>query len=143
MLMSITLLLVDLIIEGTVDFGLIPAILLIYLEILLIVAFSIFFSSFVSPTLGAVFTLIIFILGHMSEFLMEYVQIYPDKGFHWILRIVYYMVTDLEKLNLKMVVVEHLKSPPHAFGLGCIYGIAYILFLLMVTSAIFTRKDLK
>ena len=38
-LMSITLLLVDLIIEGTVDFGLIPASLLIYLEILLIVAF--------------------------------------------------------------------------------------------------------
>ena len=43
-LMSIALWIVNFIIEGHIDFGLIQAIVLIYIEILLIVAFSIFFA---------------------------------------------------------------------------------------------------
>ena len=105
--------------------------------------YSIFFSSFVSPTLSAVFTLVVFVIGHMSEFLNEYVAVYPDNGFHWILKGVYYVIPNLEKLNLKMVAVEHLPHAPHAVPLGIVYGLAYIILLLIVTSTIFSKKDLK
>lgn len=141
--MTLALGVVLLVIGATADLFLLKAIWLIYLEILLIVAFSIFFSSFVSPTLGAVFTLVVFVIGHMSEFLNEYVKVYPDNGFHWLLKGAYHVIPNLEKLNLKMAAVGHLPLAPHAVLFGTLYGLAYIIFLLMITSAIFGRRDLK
>ncbi len=141
--MTVALAVVNVVIEGTIDFGLLPAILLIAVEILLVVCFSLFFSSFASPTLAAIFTLVVFTVGHLSDFLRDYVALYPDKGFHWLFRLIYYVSPNLEKLNLKTAVVEHLARPPHAVLFGLIYGVAYILILLILTAAIFQRKDLK
>ena len=129
--------------EGNVDFGLIPAIILIYLEILIIVGFALLFSTFVSPTLSAVFTLAVFVTGHLSGFLRDYVKLYPDQGFHWLFRGIYAVAPNLENLNMKLAVVEHIDVPPHFFLHGSIYGIGYLLILLILTVFTFQRKDLK
>lgn len=142
-LMSIALWGTELLQGGQIDLGLAPAILLIYIEILLIVCFALFFSSFVSSTLSAIFTIIIFTIGHLSGYLKDYVEIYPDKGFHWLLKGIYYFAPNLEMLNLKMAVVEHLEQPPHAVLYGLFYGIGYTLIILLLTIAIFSKRDLK
>ncbi|MBN2030648.1 ABC transporter permease subunit [bacterium] len=141
--MSIALWGTELIQEGQIDLGLAPAILLITVEILLIVCFAIFFSSFISSTLSAIFTIVVFTIGHLSGFLRDYIEIYPDKGFHWLLKGIYYIVPNLEILNLKMAVVEHLEQPPHAVLFGLLYGMGYILLLLLLTIIIFSKRDLK
>jgi len=142
-IMSAVLLGAVLLMEGYIDFSLAPAMLLIYVEIMLIVAFALFYSSFISPTLAAIFTLITYFTGHLSGFLIEYIQIYPDKGFHWLFKLIYYAVPNLERLNLKIRVVEHLGLPPHFTVLAFLYGISYIILLLLITILIFQRKDLK
>ncbi|MBN1550375.1 ABC transporter permease subunit [bacterium] len=141
--MMIVLLLVILIMQGELDFSLSPAIVLIYIEILLIVGFSMLFSTVMSPQLAAITTLFIFITGHLSEFLREYVQVHPDRGFHWLLNAIYYVVPNLEKLNIKMTVVENTWYSPHAFLFRLIYGIAYISLVFMITAFVFNKKDLK
>ena len=142
--MSVALFGTNLIIEGVIDWGMLPAVLLIYIEILLIVAFSILFSSFTTSTiLSAIFTLIVFVVGHLSGYLLDFVRIYPDKGYHWVLKWIYYITPNLEKLNLKMNVVEHIDLPPHAVLYGLIYGVAYILILLIISAVVFEKKDLK
>ena len=142
-LMSVALWLADLTVEGSVDWGLAHAILLIYIEILLIVAVALLFSTLTSPTLAALFTLIVYILGHTTSFLREFVQMNPDKGYHWVLRATYYIVPNLENLNLKTAAVEHLARPPHAVGFGLLYGLGYVAFVLVLTMAVFEGKDLK
>jgi len=142
-LMALTLWIVDWVVEKRIDLGLAPAIVLMYVEILLVVGFALFFSSFTSPTLSAVATIVVFVIGHMSGFLRDYVQIYPDKGFHWLLKAIYYVVPNLENLNLKSTVVEHLELPPHTFGFGLLYGLGYIFVVLFLTVSIFERRDLK
>jgi hypothetical protein len=97
----------------------------------------------VSPTLSAIFTIAVFVIGHLTAFLRDYVQIYPDRGFHWFLKLVYYVIPNLEKLNLKLAVVENLKRPPHALELGLLYGVGYILILLLLTAAILEKRDFK
>ncbi|MEJ2628452.1 MAG: ABC transporter permease subunit [bacterium] len=141
--MSIALWCISYIMEGYIDFSLIPAIILIYIEILLIVAFALLFSSFTSPTLSAIYTFVIFIVGHISPFLRDYVVIYPDKGFHWLLKIIYYVLPNLENLNLKIAVVEKLGMPPHFLIFGILYGLLYISLILIITCFIFNRKDFK
>ena len=142
-IMAVVLLGAVLLMEGRLDLSLMPAVLLIYIEIMLIVAFALFYSSFVSPAFAAIFTLITYVMGHLSGFLIEYVRIYPDRGFHWLLKLLYYTVPNLERLNLKVRVVEHLGLPPHFTLLAFFYGLSYIGFLLLVTVLIFQRKDLK
>ena len=143
LLMSAALGMANYIMEGRVDFGLIPAIVLIYMEILIIVAFSMLFSSFTTPSLGAVGTLIVFVVGHLSNFLKDYVTLYPDKGVNWLLKLVYYTAPNLEKLNLKMAVVSGHEYPPDIVWKGLIYAVCYIAILLIITSSSFQRRDLK
>ncbi len=142
-LMSAALWVADVVMEGSIDWGLIPAIILIYVEIQLIVAFALFFSSFMSATLGAILTLCVFVVGHLSGFLQDFVKLYPDKGFHWLFKAIYYTAPNLEKLNLKMAVVEHLSRPPHSLLYGLIYGVSYISLLIIITCLIFSRRDFK
>ncbi len=142
-LMAAALWAVGLMQEGRVDLSLIPAILLIYLEILLIVAFALLFSTITSPTLAAVFTLCVYVIGHTTAFIREFITVHPDKGFHWLLRIIYLVMPNLENLNLKAAAVEHSALPPHAAMFGALYGLGYIAFILMLTVLIFENKDLK
>ena len=142
-LMAAALFITDYIMESSVDLNLIPAIILIYVEILLIVSFALFFSSFTSPTLSAIFTLVVFVVGHLSSFLRDYVEVYPDKGFHWLYRAVYFIVPDLEKLNLKMAAVEHISNSSGRFIMAFAYGMCYILLVHFITALIFQKRDLK
>jgi Cu-processing system permease protein len=142
LLMAVALWAVGLVQEGRIDLALAPAMILIYLEILLIVAFALLFSTITSPTLAALFTLVVYAIGHSTAFLREYTLIYPDKGFHWVLRLIYYAAPNLENLNLKMAAVEHVSMPPHVVLFGALYGIGYIAFVLTLTVLIFEKRDL-
>jgi len=142
-LMSAVLLGISFFIEGVLDLYLLPAFFLIYIEILIIVAFALFFSSLMSPQLSAIATLAVYVVGHLSNFFYEYVQVYPDKGLHWLFKTLYYTMPNLEKLNLKMAVVEHLPQPPNAVGIAILYGLSYIVIVLLLTMIIFNRRDFK
>jgi ABC-type transport system involved in multi-copper enzyme maturation permease subunit len=142
LIMSLCLWAVNLAKAGVWDWGLAPAIVLIYVEILLIVAFSLFFSTFASPNLSAVLTLIVFAIGHLSTFLWEFVRLHPDRPVNWLLKLIYYVLPNLEKLNLKMAVVGNLRQPPHSFLYGLLYGILYITLILVLTGVMFQRRDL-
>ena len=143
LLMSLTLWAVVLVQEGRIDFGLAPAILLIYIEICLIVAFALLFSSFTSPTLSALFTLVIFVVGHTAAFLRDFILLYPDKPFLWLIRAIYTAMPNLENLNIKMAAVQHIPAPPHAVLFGFLYGLGYTVFVLVLTILVFENKDLK
>ena len=54
-----------------------------------------------------------------------------------------YIAPNLEMLNLKMAVVEHLEQPPHVVLYGLLYGIGYTIIILLLTIVIFSKRDLK
>jgi len=143
LLMSLALWGASYLMEGYIDWSLTPAIILLYVEILLVVAFSMLFSSFMMPTVSAIATLMIFIVGHLSDFLLEFIALYPDKGYHWFLKAIYHVAPNLEKLNLKIAVVEDLPYDSSNLIFGLLYGFSYILILLIITAIVFERKDLK
>ncbi len=53
--------------EKAVPWLLLTAIVPIYIEILVILAFAVFFSAFSSPFLSGMFTLAVFIIGHFTQ----------------------------------------------------------------------------
>ena len=50
---------------------------------------------------------------------------------------------NLEKLNLKLAVVEHLPQPQNAVGAATLYGLSYILIVMILTVVIFNKRDFK
>jgi ABC-type transport system involved in multi-copper enzyme maturation permease subunit len=129
--------------EGAFDPALAPAMLLIYLEICLVVAVSVLFSAVTSPTLSALFTLLVYAIGHSVGFLREFVLLYPDRGYHWVLRAIYTALPDLELLNLKTAAVQHSAVPLREVAAGALYGAGYTAFVLLLTVLVFERRDLK
>ncbi len=143
LIMAVTLMVLTFFMEVRIPLEMLPAILLIYLEILLIVAFALFFASFTSPTLAAIFTLLIYVMGHLSNFLRDYVQVYPDKGLHWLYKLIYHLLPNLEKLNLKLAVVHQLPSVQDFVLWSSFYALAYITIILLFTCLIYEKRDFK
>ena len=100
-------------------------------------------ATFTSPTLSAMFTLIIFVIGHTTSFLRDFILLYPDKPLLWLLKAIYTVMPNLENLNIKTAAVQHLATPPHAVLFGFLYGLGYTAFVLILTIMIFENKDLK
>lgn len=141
--MTVSLLVVDLLIEHHVDWGLLPGILLILFEIMLVVAWALFFSSFTSPMLSAVLTVMIFIAGHLSPGLKLFTQLHPENASNRILLFIYAILPNLENFNIKTAVVEHLALPPLTVPNAVLYGIAYSGILLIATSLILEKRNFK
>ncbi len=137
------LLLVDLVVEGTIDWGLLSGVALIYVEILLVIAFAIFFSTFISPLLSTILTLVVYILGHLAPSVRLYTQLHPEDKMNGFLLGIYHLIPNLENFNIKTAVVDHLPLPPHTVEFAALYGMAYISVLLIVTCLVFEKKDLK
>ncbi|HHM23682.1 MAG TPA: hypothetical protein ENJ23_01415, partial [Bacteroidetes bacterium] len=137
------LLLVDYYVEGSVDWGLLPGVGLIVLEILLIIAFAIFFSTFTSPLLSAILTLTVYVLGHLAPSIKIYTQLRPEESMNGLLLAIYHLVPNLGNFDIKTAVVDHLRLPPHTIEFAVLYGLAYISVLLIGTCLVFERKDLK
>ncbi len=140
---SICLFVVDYFVEQRVDFGLLPGIYLIIFEIYLIIAFAIFFSTFTSPLLSAIFTLVIYVIGHLAPSIKLYTQLHPEEAGNNILLAINTIIPNLENFNIKTAVVENLSLPPNTILNATIYGMAYIVILMILTSWIFSKKDLK
>src|SRR3954471_4436440 len=72
-----------------------PAVLMIYLELMLITAVALLFSSFSSPALSALLTFFVFIIGHFSGDLKQLSSSMRSSGARWLFGGVYYLLPNL------------------------------------------------
>ncbi len=143
LVMAVSLLAVDFLIEHQIAWSLLPAILLIFFEIMLVIAWALFFSVFTSPMLSAILTVLIFIIGHLSPALKLFTQLHPGNSSNGILLFLYRILPNLENFNIKAAVVEHLSLPPGTVTNAVLYGLAYISILLVFSAEILERRNLK
>lgn len=141
--MTISLYIVDFLIEHQLDWGLLSGILLIYFEILLVIGWAFLFSSFTSPMLSAALTVLIYIAGHLSPALKLFTQLHPENASNKLLLLLYAILPNLENFNIKTAVVEHLHLPELTVPSALLYGIAYTGILLLLTSIILEKRNFK
>ncbi|MGD9822953.1 ABC transporter permease [Desulfobacter sp.] len=128
--------------EQTLPWILLTAIVPIYIEILIILAFAVFFSAFSSPFLSGMFTLAIFIIGHFTQDLRLLAQASQDTVFKALADGAYYILPNLERLNYKTRVVHGLAIPGQELGLSFVYAVCYAALILTAAVLIFERRDI-
>ncbi len=125
------------------DPALMTAIGLIVVELLVVTAVALFFSTFSSPFLSAVLTLGLWIVGHFNDDLRHFETVVDNPAAVWLARVLYYLLPDLSAFDVRSQVVHGLAVPPAAAGLAVAYGAAYVVFLLVAAILVFRRRDLQ
>lgn len=112
----------------------------IFLELVVITAVALLFSTFTSATLSAIFTLAIYAVGHLSTDLKQFGAQMDSVG-KAVLNAIYYVLPNLERFNLKGQVIHHVNISGTDVLLTTAYGLAYAGLLLVLASIIFQRRD--
>jgi ABC-type transport system involved in multi-copper enzyme maturation permease subunit len=115
---------------------------MVFLEFLVVTAVAMLFSTFSSATLSAIFTLAIYVIGHLTADLKLFGQKMDSFGRN-LLDGMYYLLPNLDRFNLKGHVTHQLDVPPADLLLIVAYGVTYIALLLTLASAIFQRRDFR
>ncbi|MBW8887504.1 MAG: ABC transporter permease [Fibrobacteres bacterium] len=133
--------------------SLLTAIYLTFMEMAVVTSAALLFSAFSTPTLSALFTLGVYVAGHLSgdilnhlEFIRKYGQrlpgtpvITPFTG--KLIHAVYFMIPNLENFNIRGRVVYELPIPPHYVLYTSLYGMAFIGVYLLIASLWFGKRD--
>jgi ABC-type transport system involved in multi-copper enzyme maturation permease subunit len=125
------------------DPALLKAIALILVELLLVTAVALFFSTFSSPMLSAAFTFGLFIVGHFSTDLRNFDQVVASPAAVRLARGLYWVVPNLGQFDVKSQVVH---GQPVAIGYMALttgYAALYTAMLLTIAVYIFSRRDFK
>jgi ABC-type transport system involved in multi-copper enzyme maturation permease subunit len=112
----------------------------IFLELVVITAVGLLFSTFTSTTLSAIFTLAIYVMGHLSTDLKQFGGKMDGLG-KAVLNTIYYILPNLERFNLKGQVIHKVNVVGTDVLLTTAYGLAYAGLLLVLASIIFQRRD--
>jgi ABC-type transport system involved in multi-copper enzyme maturation permease subunit len=125
------------------DPALLKAIALIYVEIALVTALALFFSTYSSPMLSAVFTLGVYVAGQFNTDLKRFDQIVASPSLAAIGKALYYVLPDFSRFDVKLAVVHGIPVSAVYVASSAAYAAVYILALLLGAMLLFSRKDFK
>ena len=123
------------------DWAILVAVLLIFVELSLITSVAILFSTFSTPILSSIFTLAFFLIGHFSWGFETLIQKMHSGFPKFLVQVFYTLLPDLENFNLKTEIVHHLPISSEAIALAVLYGIVYTVFILVLAVLVFRKKD--
>lgn len=125
------------------DPALLKAIFLIFVELMLVTAVALFFSTFSTPILSAALTFGFYIAGHFNADLKNFDRVVESKAAVFLARGVYHVLPDLSAFDVKTEVVHGLPVTAGYLVSTTAYGLAYVAALLLVATVIFSRRDFK
>jgi len=119
------------------------AVALIFVELLLTTAIALFFSTFSTPILSAAFTFGLFIVGHFSADLRNFDQVLDSPGAVFLARGLYWVLPNLAQFDVTEQVVHGQPVPAGYVAIAVAYAALYIAMLLVIATAVFSRRDFK
>jgi ABC-type transport system involved in multi-copper enzyme maturation permease subunit len=125
------------------DPRLLAAIFLIFVQLSLVTAIALFFSTFSTPMLSAALTFGLFVAGHFSADLRTFGDVVDSPAAARLAQGLYWVLPNLAQFDVKAQVVHGLPVPAGAVALSLAYAALYIGVLLVASVTIFARRDFK
>ena len=125
------------------DPAMLKAVFLIVIELMLVTAVALFFSTFSGPFLSAVLTLGLWVIGHFNADLRNFDAVVGSPAAGWIARGLYYVLPNFAAFDVKAQVVHGQPVDGGYLALTALYGVTYLALVLVGAVAIFSRRDFK
>lgn len=111
------------------------------LEIAVLIALTIFFSSFARPLSAVLYSIIAVYIGHSLGQLMSVAQ-KSGAFLRYILETIYYVLPNLEKFNIRDMIVYGSAPGMLAIATAVAYALLWVVILLYVALLIFKHREL-
>ena len=125
------------------DPSLLKAVAMIFLQLAIVTAVALLFSTFSSPMLAAVLTFGLYVVGHFNADLKNFETVVDSKPIAVVGRALYYLLPNLSPLDIKGQVVHAVPVPPAYLLANAVYALLYVGALLSAATWIFLRRDFK
>lgn len=125
------------------DVSILIAIYFILLELALVTAFALFFSCFSSPMLSTLFTLGIYVAGVFAPDIRNLGDLTHNSITQSGARAIYYLLPNFHNFNVIAVAAHGAAVPLALLWQNTLYALIYVVILLLASSAVFSRRNLK
>jgi Cu-processing system permease protein len=138
---------IDLVKQGwdapAADPRMLVAVYLIFVQLVLVIALALFFSTFAEPLWATVFTFGLYVAGHFSADLRHFDVVVGDSPVKYVTTALYYVLPNMATFDVKSAVVHAQHVPLGYVSTATLYGASYALALVTAAVLIFAKKDFK
>jgi len=125
------------------DPQLLKAVALTFLQLMMVTAIALFFSTFSTPMLSAALTFGLYVVGHFNADLRNFENVLDSRVAAYLARALYYLLPNLAPLDIKAQVVHGQAVSWEYMGLSAAYALLYVAVLILGAALIFSRRDFK
>jgi ABC-type transport system involved in multi-copper enzyme maturation permease subunit len=125
------------------DPAMLKAVGLTFLELAIVTAIALFFSTFSSPMLSAAFTLGLFVVGRFSADLRNINDVVQSPAASVLAHTLYWILPNLSPFDVRAEVVHGIPVTAGYIALTAGYGLFYIAAVLVAATLVFSRRDFK
>jgi hypothetical protein len=139
--MGVFLFLLTWLVTGVVSGWLLAASALIYLQVLVVMSVTIFFSTFASAILASVLGICVFAAGQLSHNVLSLTRLGHGvvlKGLSWV---VFAIVPNMSAVDLKAAAVGEAVPRWSQVASWGGYLVAYMVIALVLASLVFRRRE--
>lgn len=116
---------------------------LVYLELALLVAVALMFSSFSTPMLSALFSFALYVAGQFSQDLKLAAQLTDSSAVRAILHFAYYLMPNLSNFDFISEASHGRMAPAKMILSATVYVVVYVSILLSSSTLIFQKRNFK
>lgn len=120
-----------------------PAILLIYLELAILTAVALLFSSFSSPALSALLTFFVFIAGHFSADLKTFAASLGGTAARWFFTGLYYLLPNFANYSQITPAAHGYAPSATTLLIAVLYATLYAAVVLAAGTLVFNQRNFK
>jgi ABC-type transport system involved in multi-copper enzyme maturation permease subunit len=127
--------------QSPIHLSLLQAVELIFVELLVVTALALFFSTFSSSTLSAIMTLAFYVIGHLTTDLRGIAEKTKSEALKSIMTGLYYVCPNLEMLNVKGQAATGTAVSISYQAAASLYGLLYTALLLTAACMVFQKRE--
>ncbi len=128
--------------ESVISFDILRGLLMNIFEVAILLSVAVFFTTFLPESVSAVFTFLVFVIGHGAHMLPIIADKVDDLAIIVIGNIAYYIFPNLHHFNLRLAVGHSLEIPLIYVITAILYGICYSLIMMYFAIAVFRLREL-
>lgn len=117
------------------------AVLMIYVQLLAVVAVTVFFSTLGSAILAAVLGICVFVAGQLSHNVLSLTRLGDNPATEALSWVVYVIIPNFSAVDVKAGAVGEQTLVWGQIGLWVAYLLAYIVVALALATVVFRRKE--
>jgi ABC-type transport system involved in multi-copper enzyme maturation permease subunit len=129
------------VIDGAPTWMILAAVALIYVQLMVIVAVTIFFSTLGSAILASVLGISVFIAGQLSSNVLSLTRLGENAVTEAVSWVVFVLIPNFTAVDVKPAVVGEQTAEWGPIGLWCLYLTAYSIVVLALAAWVFRRRE--